>query len=184
YHDFINNVVGLIPVENNPGKTQNENIGQFRITGVQANVTFQYESFSAFFNYTFCSPTQTYSENGPVDNRVGDIASHMFNIGVDKVFWNQLDINLRLNFTGPRPVGEGTTVPANTETFPALAILNGAISYSNAKIVPGLSLQVVCNNILNTKYFHPGPKTADGVVNPTEILQRGRHFLIQLGYTF
>jgi len=184
YHEFINNVVALVPVEGNPGKTQNQNIGQFRITGVQANATYQYESFSAYFNYTFCAPKQTYSESGPVDIRVGDIACHQFNIGVDKVFFDQLDVNLRLNFSGSRKVGDGTTVPLNPETFPAIAILNGAVSYSNKKIVPGLSLQVVCNNILNTTYFHPGPKSADGEVNPTKILQRGRHFLIQLSYNF
>jgi len=184
YREFINNVVGLVQLEDQPGKTQNQNIGKFRINGIQANAVFQLKSFSAYFNYTFCAPKQTYSEKGEVDNRVGDIASHQFNIGVDKVFWDQLDINLRLNFTGNRKTGEGTTVPLDTLTYPALAILNGTIGYSNKKIVPGLSLQVICNDILNTTYYHPGPKSADGAVNPMAILQRGRHFLIQLSYNF
>jgi len=184
YQEYIGNVVALVPVEGSSKKTQNQNIGQYQIFGVQANATYQIESFSAYFNYTFCSPKQTYSESGPVDIQVGDIAQHQFNIGADKVFFDQLDVNLRLNFTGSRKVGEGTTVPLNTETFPAIAILNGTVGYSNQKIVPGLSLKVVCNNILNTTYYHPGPKSADGVVNPTEILQRGRHFLIQLSYNF
>jgi outer membrane receptor protein involved in Fe transport len=72
----------------------------------------------------------------------------------------------------------------NTDVFPSTAILNGAITYSNKKIVPGLALQLVCNNILNTNYFDPGTKAADGVNSPTSILQRGRHLLIKLSYDF
>ncbi len=184
YRDYINNVVGTVPVEGSGGKVQNSNIGKFRITGVQANVTYQYESFSAYFNYTFCDPKQTYSEKGEVDNRVGDIASHQFNLGANKSFFDQLNLNLRLNFVGKRPTGEGTTVPLNFDTFPATAILNGAVTYENKKIVPGLALQLVCNNILNTAYYHPGTKAADGINSPTEILQRGRHFLLKLSYDF
>lgn len=184
YRDYIDNVVGTIAVEGSPGVTQNANIGKFRITGIQANANYQYSSFSAYFNYTFCDPHQIYAETGEVDNRVGDISSHQFNIGVDKVFFDQLDINLRLNFTGNRLVGAGTTVPLNTSSFPAVAILNGAINYGNNKLVPGLKLQVVCNNIFNTTYYDPGTKAADGVVNPTEILQRDRHFVIRALYNF
>ncbi|MCX6225504.1 MAG: TonB-dependent receptor plug domain-containing protein [Bacteroidia bacterium] len=184
YRNYIDNVVGTAKVEGIPGKIQNQNIGKFQITGFQANALYQVESFSAYFNYTFCDPKQTYSEAGEVNNRVGDISSHQFNLGADKLFFKQLNVNLRLNFSGKRPTGTGTTVPLNTDAFPAVAILNGAISYSNSKIVRGLALQVVCNNILNTNYFHPGTKAADGINSPTGILQRGRHFLIKLSYDF
>ena len=184
YQDYIDNVVGTGKVDGSSGKIQNQNIGKFRITGVQANAVYQIESFSAYFNYTFCDPKQTYSEAGDVNNRVGDISSHQFNIGVNKEFFNQLNINLRMNFVGDRPTGEGTTVPLNFDTFPATAILNGAICYSNNKIVPGLALQVICNNILNTVYFDPGTKAADGINSSTSILQRGRHFLLKLSYDF
>jgi len=184
YYDIINDVVGTIPVSGNPGMNQNANIGKFRIAGIQAVTTFTWESFNAWFNYTFCDPRQIYSEKGDVDNRVGDIASHQFNLGANKLFFNQLNVNLRLNFTGNRPVGPGTSVPLNTADFPAIALLNGAISYTNAKLVPGLSLQLVCNNILNTRYYHPGTKAADGVLNPTEILQRDRHFVFRALYQF
>lgn len=184
YRDYIDNVVGTIPVEGSGGKIQNANIGRFKITGIQGNAYYQLETFSAYFNFTICNPKQTYSEVGEVDNRVGDISTFQFNVGADKVFFDQLDVNLRLNFVGERPTGEGTTVPLNFDTFPTTAILNGAITYYNKKIVPGLSLQLVCNNILNTRYFDPGTKAADGVNSPTSILQRGRHFLLNLSYNF
>jgi outer membrane receptor for ferrienterochelin and colicin len=184
YRSYVDNVVGTAKVENLPGKIQNQNIGKFRITGIQANALYQTETFSAYFNYTFCDPRQTYSEIGPVDNRVGDISSHQFNIGADKKFFDRLNVDLRLNFCGKRPTGEGTTVPLNFDEFPAVAIFNSAVTYSGNKLVPGLSLQLVCNNILNTRYFDPGTKAADGISSPTSILQRGRHFLIRLSYDF
>jgi outer membrane receptor for ferrienterochelin and colicin len=182
YRSYVNNVVGTAKVESMPGIIQNQNVGKFQITGIQANALYQIEGFSAYFNYTFCDPRQTYSETGLVDNRVGDIASHQFNIGADKKFFDQLNVDLRLNFSGKRPTGEGTSVPLNFDEFPAIAILNSAITYSNARLVPGLSLQLICNNILNTEYYHPGTKAADGINSPTAILQRGRHFLIRLSY--
>ncbi|MFA6129179.1 MAG: TonB-dependent receptor [Bacteroidales bacterium] len=184
YRDYIDNVVGTVKVDATSGKVQNQNIGKFRINGLQANAVYQIESFSAYFNYTFCDPRQTFSETGAVENRVGDIASHQFNIGADKMFFDNLDVNLRLNFVGKRLTGTGTTVPLNSDVFPAVAILNGAVTYSNDKIVQGLSLQLVCNNILNANYYHPGTKAADGINSPTAILQRVRHFLVKVSYDF
>lgn len=182
YRQFIDNVVGTVKIDPLSGRLQNQNIGKFNITGIQANAVYQLETFSAYANYTFCDPRQTYSETGEVDNRVGDIAAHQFNIGADKTFFNQLDLNLRINFTGNRLTGEGTTVPLNFDTFPAAAILNGAITYRNPELIPGLALQLTCNNIFDARYYHPGTKAADGVNGPTSILQRGRHFLLKLSY--
>ena len=182
YRSYIDNVVGTRKLES--GKLQNQNVGKFVITGLQANAAYQSETFTAYFNYTFCDPRQTFSETGEINNRVGDIASHQVNIGADKKFFDRLNVDLRLNFTGKRPTGEGTSVPLNFDTFPAVAILNTAITYSGMKFLPGLSLQIVCNNILDTEYYHPGTKAADGINSATAILQRGRHFLLRLSYDF
>ncbi len=184
YKEYINDVVGTVPVPGDATKTHNDNIGEFEIKGIQANLNYQLNSFSAWFNYTFCDPRQTYSESGAVDNQVGDIAKHQFNIGVNKLFYKKLNVNLRTNFTGERKVGPGTTVPLNSASFPSVAIFNGAVSYSNPDLLKGVEVQVVCNNLLDTEYYHPGTKAADGVNAPTEILQRDRHFVLLLRYVF
>jgi outer membrane receptor for ferrienterochelin and colicins len=184
YREYIDDVVGTVPVPGDASKTHNDNIGKFEISGIQANVFYQLESFSTWFNYTFCDPRQTYAETGAVDNRVGDIAQHQFNIGVNKLFYKRLNVNLRTNFTGQRKVGPGTTVPLNTASFPSVAIFNGAVSYSNPEILKGIEFQLVCNNLLNREYYHPGTKAADGINSPTEILQRDRHFVLLLRYVF
>jgi len=178
YHSNIYDVVGTVAVPNEPGKNQNANIGIFKINGIQGNASYKLKSFSVYLNYTFTDPRQTYSETGSVDNRVGDIAGHMFNVGVNEIFFKKLNINLRMNYTGPRKTGPGTTVPLNYDKFPAVTVFNGAVSYRD--ILPGLSLEVVCNNILDKRYYDPGTKAADGVLNPTRILQRERHFVFRI----
>jgi outer membrane receptor for ferrienterochelin and colicin len=182
YRSYIDNVVGTRKLES--GKLQNQNVGVFVITGLQANALYQANKLTAYFNYTFCDPRQTFSETGEVNNRVGDISSHQVNIGADRLFFDRLNVDLRMNFTGRRPTGEGTSVPLNFDEFPAVAIFNSAITYTAKKLVPGFSVQLVCNNILNTNYYHPGTKAADGVNSATAILQRGRHFLLRLSYDF
>ncbi len=179
YHSTIEDVVGTVSVPDQPGKNQNANIGVFRINGFQSNLSYKTGTFSAYANYTFTDPRQTYSEEGEVDNLIADISRHKFNVGANKVFFKDLQVNLRLNYTGKRKTGEGTTVPLNWDTFPAVFLLNGAIDYRN-DLVPGLRFQVVCNNILDKTYYHPGTKAADGVLSPTGILQRGRHWVIRL----
>jgi outer membrane receptor for ferrienterochelin and colicins len=184
YRSYINDVVGTVPVPGQPGFTYNDNIGKFVITGLQSNLSYRYNTLTVWLNYTFCDPRQTFAETGAVDNRVGDIASHQFNAGVNKLFFSQLNINLRSNFTGRREVGEGTTVPLNRDDFPAVMIFNSAATYSNPKVLRGIELQLVCNNLLNTTWYHPGTKAADGINSPTAILQRGRHFVMHASYNF
>lgn len=179
YHSIIEDVVGTVTVPDQPGKNQNANIGVFRINGFQSNLTYRTRTFSAYANYTFTDPRQTYSELGEVDNLIGDISKHKFNVGANKTFFEDLQVNLRLNYTGKRETGAGTTVPLNWNTFPAVVLLNGAVTYRN-DLVPGLNVQLVCNNVLGKTYYHPGTKAADGVLSPTDILQRGRHWVIRL----
>lgn len=184
YRQYIDDVVGIGPVPGLPGFTHNDNIGVFEINGVQANLFYNFDIMMAWFNYTYCDPRQTFAETGEVENRVGDIASHQFNIGANRTFFKRLNINLRGNFSGKREVGPGTTVPLNTSTFPAVFIMNGAATYSNPAMLEGFEIQLVCNNILDSEYYHPGTKAADGIDAPTRILQRDRHFYLQLSYNF
>ena len=184
YRSYINDVVGTVPVPGQSNYTHNDNIGKFVITGVQANLSYHYQTLTTWLNYTFCDPRQTFGETGSINNRVGDIAGHQFNIGVNKLVFDRINVNLRGNYTGKREVGQGTTVPLNNGSFPAVMVFNSAVTYSHPTILKGMELQMVCNNILNTEYFHPGTKAADGINSPTSILQRGRHFLFQVSYNF
>lgn len=180
YHSYIDDVVGTVEVEDQPGKNQNANIGVFKINGIQSNLIYRTPRLSAYLNYTYTDPRQTYGETGEVDNLIGDISGHKVNAGVNMLFFDKLNLNLRMNYTSERKTGPGTTVPLNRDSFPSAAVVNGAVSYND--LIKGLTLQLTCNNIFNATYYHPGTKAADGVLSPTSILQRERHFVIRLLY--
>lgn len=184
YQARIDDVVGTVPINDGSGLTHNDNIGEFIINGAQFSTYYMIHSFTAYLNYTFCDPTQTFAESGAVDNRVGDIATHQFNLGFNQKLWKQFNLNLRMNYSGERKVGDGTTVPLNSAHFPAVAIFNSALSWHHPNYLENLEIQLIINNILDTEYYHPGTKAADGVASPTEILQKGRHFTVQALYYF
>jgi hypothetical protein len=183
YFSSIDDVVGTKTLDASTGLNQNVNIGKFEIYGIQLNIHYNSGTFSSWLNYTFTHPWQTYDESGEVDNRVGDIASHQINGGMDKgLMDDKLNINLRFNYSGERETGYGTTVPDNKESFPATFIINTAFTYKLP--VEGLRVQLACNNLLDHKYYHPGTKAADGSLNPGRILQRDRNFLISLIFDY
>ena len=180
YYSLINNVVGILPLPN--GQSINDNIGKFSIYGIQSNLTYHKKNVSVYLNYSYTKGNQTKSEKGNVDLVVGDIANHSVNAGVYYEPIKYLGLSFRSNYISSQPVGLGTSVPANTSTFPPYLI--AFMTASIKDFVKGTNLQFICNNIFDKYYFNPGVKAADGIENPTEILQRGRNFVIRLNYEF
>jgi len=164
--------------------TQNQAIGSQRIQGVQANFRYQFKALDLYTNYTFTSPQNTKSDEDIDENsvRIGDIASHRFNLGGNYLFNEWFNINLRVNMVGNQPSGEGTTVASNPyKQFGNYAILNGSIQY-RSKIIKGLIAQMSINNILDTEYFHPGVRTADGATLSSRFPQDRRNYMLRLIY--
>ncbi len=181
YESIIHNVVGERKLS--ATVTQNQNVGQFNIFGVQSNLAYKNKGISIDLNYTYANPKQTQDDNeNKVDLRVGDISTHHINGIINYLFFNKLNVNFRTNYMSGRPVGVGTTVPANPENFPGYFISNTAIGLVN--VLKNATLQLVCNNLFDRKYFHPGVRTADGIATPSSILQPGRNIFIKLNYEF
>jgi iron complex outermembrane receptor protein len=123
------------------------------------------------------------SRGEPLEVRIGDIASHRLNLGVNARWMDHLNVNLRLNYVGKRKTGPTTTVRENPfDSIDAYAVLNGALTYQN--LVPGLDLQVTVNNILNREYFHPGVQVADGIHLATRLPQNRRNTMLRLMFAF
>ncbi|MCD4679766.1 MAG: TonB-dependent receptor [Bacteroidales bacterium] len=162
---------------------QNQAIGQLNIYGLQSTFTYQHDNFSFYANYTYTQPEENILVAGePTDDyqRLGDISDHRINLGGNILFFDHLNINLRLNYFSQRPVGEGTSVPSNPGNFPAHTIVNGAISYFN--IIKGHNGQLILNNIFNTEYSDPGIRSADGNAYSYRTPQKGSNFMIRLYY--
>ncbi len=181
YRSVIADVVGVQSIS--PTLSQNQNIGQFDIYGIQSNLSYKKQNLTIDLNYTFTNPTQNRDDTGKeVDNRVGDISTHHINGIINYLVGNKLNINFRTNYMSERPTGAGTSVPLNPEEFPGYFISNTAISLVN--VIKNASVQLVCNNIFDKKYFHPGARGADGLGAPSSILQPGRNFFLKLNYEF
>lgn len=181
YFADYTNVIATKSVDyNNSTTTQFQNSGFREVYGIQAWANYNYNNtpignFHFYGNYTFTQPNDiadkgdvlrdSYGDtlflNGTAltKARVGDIAKHQFNFGVNYQPNRNWNINLRANYVGERETGEGTTVTGNLDEFPAYVVFNGAISYQLIK--QGLTIQAVANNILNTQYYSPGLRDAD-----------------------
>lgn len=164
---------------------QNQAIGKLNIYGIQSTFTYQLDNFNIYANYNYTHPEENIVINGESTDsyrRLGDISDHRFNVGGNILFFDHLNINLRLNYFSKRPVGAETSVPGNPGKFPAHAIVNGAVSYFN--IVKGLNAQVILNNIFNTEYSDPGIRSANGIDYAYRTPQWGSNFMIRIYYNF
>ena len=145
--------------------TQNRSLGRLRISGLQANASFGFRNYSGYGNYTHTRPvnTEREDENRKVDKselRIGDIASHRFNAGINAIYWQKLNINLRANYVGERKTGASTTVAGNpNSSIDAYVVVNCAVGY---RAWPGGLLQLVVNNLFDEMYYHPGVRGASG----------------------
>jgi outer membrane receptor protein involved in Fe transport len=160
------------------------NAGELLITGAQASVTADVGAFNFFGNYTYSSPYNV----KPTDNfgdpkedtgrlRVGDIASHHLNLGVD-ARWRRFDGDLRVNVVSSRKTGLGTTAYYNPlRSVPGYAVTNGALLYDFGH---GVAAQLIVNNLFNASYKDPGVAAADGVRFASSVPQPGRSAFLRL----
>ncbi len=184
YNSYYKGAIGTVDVTfvNEIGDTiqttQHQAIGNLQIQGVQSNIYFNYLNYSTYINYTFTNPYKTNNER----IRIGDIASHHINFGVNAVFFNKLNINLRGNFSGRKLTGKETTVANNPlDEIEPYFILNSTISY---KIYKNISAQIIINNILDKEYFDPGVRSANGIYYASKLPQNRRNLMLKLNFDF
>ena len=182
YLSPIKNVVGAVLLPGPGGIFQNQNIGEFKVFGIQQNLNYTLKNFQAILSYYYVSPRQTQNEVGKVDYAVGDIANHhlsaIFNVTPSQHF----NINFRTNYVGAKKVGLNTSVLDNPASFRDYTI--SSLTLGLLDVFKNVNLHLVCNNLFNKNYYSPGIRLADGVTNPSEVLQMGRNFMLRLNYEF
>lgn len=181
YQSFYDGVVGTADVTfidedgNTVNTTQHQAIGKLLINGVQSSVNIKSGNYSAFFNYTFTNPYNTTKQNRV---RIGDIASHQVNFGAAYNIRSSTTLSLRCNWVGERKTGKNTTISSNPYNhIDSYFVVNSAV---NQKIWKGISAQLSAFNLLNTVYFHPGVRSANGTYYAARIPQYERHFFVKL----
>jgi outer membrane receptor for ferrienterochelin and colicins len=195
YYSEYSNIIQEVAVQLEDGSftNQNQGKGKAEIFGINAMVDYKWKDLTCYANYTYTLP---YSKD-PVDSngdpildengepytklRISDIADHQANIGVNYLYKEILNINLRANIMSQRQTGLETTVPTNPDKFDPYFVLNGSISYTPKKT--GLTVQLSGFNLLNTEYFSPGLDEATGV-NSSSLRQNGLNMYLSLFYEF
>lgn len=146
---------------------QNQSIGKLHISGFYSDLNFSWWRFKGYANYTFTHPfnTEPLDKNGnPIPGasaiRIGDIAKHHLNWGLNTRINHRFNFHLRMNYVGPRETGKNTTVTNNPyDQIDAYTVFHGAFSYSSFT-KENLTLQLVVNNIFNKLYYDPGIRNA------------------------
>lgn len=195
YTAEYSDVIGAVSVVMEDGNltTQNAPIGALRIRGLQASASLKRDPYAINVNYTYTDPQNVEAKAGdenlakageePAERRIGDIASHRFNLIGNYLCGERLNLNLRINYVGERKTGASTTVPDNPyEVIDGYTAINGAVTY--AVPVEGLSLQLSVNNLLDVEYFHPGVRSAEGTIHVARLPQNGRNATMRILYDF
>ncbi len=161
--------------------------GALEIRGLQAAASLTRGAYRFFANYTYTDPVNVDPDRrGRL--RIGDIASHRFNVGANGAFWDgRLNLNLRANYVGARPTGEDTTDVPNAfgDEFGEVDdyfVVFGSVRYKG--LLRGTDLQLIVNNLFDTEYYHPGIRGADGTFRPSRHPQPERAVYLRLSTSF
>lgn len=172
FYSIISNAVSSLVDPADPKKAKNQNSGEYRIYGAQGNIRYAMKrtGLTFYFNtsLTFGKQTEELSATG-VNKTIADIAPIKFNfiVNYNKDFGlHNLNLNLRTNFVGSKTVGPETTVPLNkglnnSEIIPAYTAMFASMMYKHRKF-DFVTMQFTVNNLLNSLYYSPGPRTANG----------------------
>lgn len=159
--------------------TQHQAIGSLNIIGAQAELKYQQNGKSAYLNYTYTNPQNT-DENKKT--RIGDIADHQVNIGGYYTLRDKFVMSLRIIWVGEKPTGKNTTISSNPyDKIDAYTVLFSTLTYN---VSQNLSLQLHVNNLLNTAYFHPGVRSANGEYYAARLPQNERNFQLKLMFEY
>ena len=164
---------------------QLQNIGEVEVEGVELRAGARLGKASLFGNFTYIDPHGTEPHINPGHQgalprrRIADIASQRANLGAGFPLWKKASLSLRWNYVGSRPTGAGTSVPTNPlRRIDAYSVAHATFTYKD--VVPGASLQLIVNNLLDETYEDPGVRTADGFDLAGSIPQPGRTVYLRL----
>ncbi|MGD8897256.1 MAG: TonB-dependent receptor, partial [Acidobacteriota bacterium] len=175
YEGIVEEVSGVPCPEELDCETTNQfqNVGSLDISGVLAQARWTPGRYDLWANYTYTDPF-----NPDKGVRVGDIASHRFNLVGTATLVENLEIGLRLNWVLGRYTGEKTTVDRNPyDKIDDYAALHLTAAY---RLPWGLDVQLAVNNILDTEYFDPALRNPSGFPIAARVPQPGRIFFLQL----
>ncbi len=183
YEGIVDQVEVPCPPDVCEGTTgQFQNVGTLEIKGVQAEAQWTPGAYRLGANYTFTDPfNPDYQSIGNEEPgaRIGEIASHRFNLLASALYFGHLEPSLRLNWVMDRETGPGTTVDLSPYSeIDDYFLVNGAVTYRD--ILPGLDLQLAVENIADTEWYSPGIRNYPPFIVAPQVTQPGRAYFLRL----
>jgi len=180
YNSYYANAVKVVTVTMDDGTQtgQFQGVGGQVIKGLQSGINYKFGNFKFHANYTYTLPIDEENEL-----TISDIATHKANLSANAKFYKYFNLNVRANYVGLRESGINTSGSKNPITeFDPFVVLNSSLSASN--FIKKLSVSLSVNNLLDTEYFVPGVRDADGVRYASRLPQYRRTFYLSLNYKF
>ncbi len=195
YEARYTGIVALRPIpgcSTPSGCAKLENHDEFRIRGLQATARYRRGGLELWGSYTYVDPVQTNPDDGaggPLldgegrrigELRIGEIARHHVNLGVDAALGGGLRLDLLGRYVGVRPTGQGTTVAGNPlSEVGSYTVADATLSYRTP--VPGTTLQLIVYNLFDRAYFDPG-RDADSI-GVARVPQDGRTLFLRVSFS-
>ncbi|MBP7584538.1 MAG: TonB-dependent receptor [Spirochaetes bacterium] len=192
YYNRITNLILEVKTnEPNPSTgdnwNQNQNVGNADIAGAEVSADFQVtERLNFFANYTYSIgwyddiPGSIVSSPATAEgDEIPNIARHKANAGITVYVLRNLSAHARVNFVGPR-----NTIAGNPEgEIDGYALVHCNLRWENFPF-QGFYLQLLARNVLDTRAWDPGVRTATGAYYPTRHPLEGRNIWLTAGYKF
>jgi len=103
------------------------------------------------------------------------VATHKMNVGVNMLFFNHLNVDIRANFVGDRPNIKTNRRAAKTKGYGILNVLVGSRDWP----LNGMDFSVRVFNVLDNIVFDPGVRSATGE-QPSVTPVLGRFIAVEL----
>lgn len=199
FYSIINNAISSSVDPEDPKKQKNQNSGVYLIKGCQGNINFSlFETGLTFMinaSLTQAKQTQNKLDTSFSEKTIADISPLKSNLNVNYhklIFSHDFNFNLRVNYVGSKLVGPNSTVPLNngfndSNKIPGYSFMAFTLNYKN-KHLSYLSFHFTINNLLNSNYYSPGPRTANGNYTSSYngyvpyVPQQGRNFLFTINF--
>ncbi len=142
------------------------NQGKIETKGFEFTTHYFYRRIKFLGNYTYISSANEKRE------RVPEIPKQTINAGITYYLVNNLQFNIRANFTGSKP-NSSAPIPIKFRTIASAQVYSATISVIN---IYHFNAQLAVKNIFNTEYYHSSNLTA------TRFRQAQRTFLFKITY--
>lgn len=136
--------------------------------GFEVTLEYKWRKIRCYFNYTYNLSTY---ENG---EKIPEIGNNVVNAGMLYAFTKQIKLDVRGHYFGRRKNVKTITATGSDYVDNAF-VLNSTLSLLNVK---GFDFQIICNNLLDTEYYHPSNNP------PERYRQPQRTLLLKAGYKF